>query len=145
MERLVPQLLLQRRQLLEGLLQPPVLQHHGRVTAEGGEHRDVLGAERRWLACSVTDDHETDDVALRREHSDHRVPQSAGGEHSLDVRRVQAGRHGERDEAGDPNCLDRERVGIGDPNGTHQALVVASPGASQRNLPRSRGSNRISA
>ena len=138
MECLVPQLLLERRQLLEGLLQAPVLQHHRGVTAEGGEHGDVLGAERRRLAGAVTDDHEPDDVALRGEHADHRVPQAARREHPLEVRLVWAARDGERDEARDADCLDRERVGIGDPDGPHQTLVVSPPGAAQRDLTRSR-------
>ncbi len=138
-EGLMPQLLLERRQLLEGLLQPTVLQHHGGVTAEGGEHRDVLGAERRRLAGAVTDDHEPDDVALRGEHADHRVPQTARREHALEVRLEWPVRDGQRDEARDPDRLDREGVGIRHPDGAHQTLVVSSPGAPHRGLPRARG------
>ena len=91
----MPQLLLERGQLLQRLLEPAVLQHHGRVTAEGGEHGDVLGAERRRLPGAVTDDHEADDVALRGEHADHPVPQAARREHALEIR-LGAGRSGRR-------------------------------------------------
>ena len=69
------------------------------MTAEGREHGNVLGAERRRLARAVTDDHEPDDVALRGEDADHPVPQPTRREHALETRRVQAAGDGQRDEA----------------------------------------------
>ena len=130
-ERLVVQLLLQRAQLVDGLLQAVVLERDARVVGECLEELQVLVGERADHAVAVGEHDRPDHAVLTGQHRDHRIgdeapvevaPQPFGSERAGDVERRPVG----IDEG--PQLAGHDRV-----HRLHHLLVVPGPqGGPQR-------------
>ena len=73
MEGLVPQLLLEPRQLVERLLQLPVLERDGGLVGDGLQQAEVVRLEARALPEAVDDRQCAEDAVLADERTDHRL------------------------------------------------------------------------
>ena len=93
---LVVQLVLQRLQLVDGLLEPVVLQRDGGVVGQRLQQAQVVGAEGALEADAVGEHDRADRALLAGQHRDHRVADAARLHVRAQVRRAE--RRGERDD-----------------------------------------------
>ena len=75
---LVVELVLQGLKLVDRLLEPVVLERHGRVVGQRLQQAQVVGAERALEADAVGEHDRADRALLAGEHRDHRVADAAG-------------------------------------------------------------------
>ena len=73
MEGLVPQLLLESRQLVKGLFQLPVLEGDRGLVGDGLQQAEVVRLEARALPEAVDDRQCAEDAVLADEGTDHRL------------------------------------------------------------------------
>ena len=122
---LMVELLLQRVQLRDGLLEPVVLQCHAGVVGEHFEQAAILDAVAAFEPEPVREHDDADQAALARQHGDHGVPDPAPLQESGERRRERDHRGVRVDQRGE--LLGRPLVGLDH----RHALLTGPVGAPQ--------------